>query len=357
LTAPPPDDPASADPSPATPAPADPSPGTPEGSDPAPNRPGASTFTIEGRAAPGLFVVGWLATLLGFGAVLVAFMGGAGQGFPIVLIGGLVVLSIGLVAGAGGQAIERKARGGRQYVGPSPFLVFAAAIPISSLLGIGVGAVLALAHVPVEGPMAALASVILQAFVYIGLIRLLVTDNGALTWADMHISRFSGRAVFELVLGAGWALPVIVATLPVAYLISQFIPTPPPNLLPPTGDPVGFAMNMLAAAVFAPIGEEILFRGFSTTAWVRDMGIQRGLVRGALFFALAHILTISGSTAGDALGQAVAAFLGRLPIAFALGYLFLQRGSIYASLGLHATFNAILLILQEVAFRNGVPSA
>ena len=32
-----------------------------------PDRPGASTFTIEGRSAPALFVVGWLATLLGLG--------------------------------------------------------------------------------------------------------------------------------------------------------------------------------------------------------------------------------------------------------------------------------------------------
>src|SRR4029078_7658335 len=28
-------------------------------------RPGSSTFTIEGRSAPGLFVVGWIATLAG----------------------------------------------------------------------------------------------------------------------------------------------------------------------------------------------------------------------------------------------------------------------------------------------------
>ena len=354
MTATPPDDPESAGDRAET-TPAKPGPTSPDL--PSPNRPGASTFTIEGRAAPGLFVVGWLATLLGLGAVLVAFLGGAGHGFPFVLLAGLIVLSIGLVAGAGGQAIERKARGGRAYVGPSPFLVFAAAIPISTLLGIAVGAVLTLAHVPVEAPLAALASVTLQAAVYIGLIRLLVVDNGALSWADMRISRFSATAVVELALGAGWALPVIFATLPVAYLISRLIPVQPPNLLPPTADPAGFAMNLLAAAVFAPLGEEVLFRGFSTTAWVRDMGVQRGLLRGALFFALAHILTISGSTAGDALGQAVAAFLGRLPIAFALGYLFLQRGSIWASLGLHATFNAILLVIQELAFRNGVPTA
>ena len=37
-----------------------------------PSRPGTSTFTIEGRAAPGLFVLGWLATLVGLGAIVVA---------------------------------------------------------------------------------------------------------------------------------------------------------------------------------------------------------------------------------------------------------------------------------------------
>ncbi|MDO8483338.1 MAG: hypothetical protein Q7S35_00145, partial [Candidatus Limnocylindrales bacterium] len=39
---------------------------------------GASTFTIEGRSAPALFVVGWLASLLGFGLVMVAALSGGG---------------------------------------------------------------------------------------------------------------------------------------------------------------------------------------------------------------------------------------------------------------------------------------
>jgi len=94
-----------------------------------PKRPGTSTFTIEGRAAPGLFVLGWIATLVGLGAVVIAAMSGSGMPGPILLFAGLIVLSIGLVAGAGGQAIERRARGARAYTGPSPFLVFAAGIP------------------------------------------------------------------------------------------------------------------------------------------------------------------------------------------------------------------------------------
>ena len=160
--------------------------------DPAPDRPerpGASTFTIEGRAAPGLFVLGWLATLVGLGVTTVAFMSGAGQPRQLLLLAGVIVLAIGLVAGAGGQAIERRSRGNLPYTGPSPFLVFAAAIPVSflgvALVGFGFVAI----GVPTDAPLARLASVIVQALVYIGLIRLLVVDTGALSWADKTVGK------------------------------------------------------------------------------------------------------------------------------------------------------------------------
>jgi membrane protease YdiL (CAAX protease family) len=316
-----------------------------------PERPGASTFTIEGRSAPGLFVVGWLATLVGLGAILIAFMAAGGPA-PVVLIAGLIALSIGLVAGAGGQAIERRERGGRNYAGPSPFLVFAAALPISSLFAIGVGAILTALGLPIDGPVGAIASVGLQALVYIGLIRLLVVDGGSLSWIDMRIRRPSSTDLVEFVLGAGWALPVIVATLPVALLVSQFVPTPPPSPLPATGSVGGLLLHLLAGAIIAPIGEEVLFRGFATTAWVRDMGVGRGVVRAALFFAVAHVLTISGANASEAIGAAVAAFVGRIPVALALGFLFVRRDTIWAPLGLHAGFNALLLVFQELAALN-----
>jgi hypothetical protein len=83
---------------------------------PPPPRPGASLFTIEGRAAPGLFVVGWIASLLGLGLVIVGAL--AASGLFLYFIGP-TLLTIGLVAGAGNQAIERRVRG-EAYAGPSP---------------------------------------------------------------------------------------------------------------------------------------------------------------------------------------------------------------------------------------------
>jgi membrane protease YdiL (CAAX protease family) len=319
-----------------------------------PNRLGASTFTIEGRAAPGLFVVGWLATLVGLGTIFVAVMSGGGTAAQWLLVVGLVVLSIGLVAGAGGQAIERRARGVRVYQGPSPFLLFAASIPVSGVLLIGAGAVMGAVGIPVDGPLGRLASVLLQAVVYVGLIRLLVVDAGALSWTAMGIRRPSMPALADLATGAAWAFAVILVTIPVAAVIARFIPVTPVSPLPPAGEIGGLIANLLAGVVVAPISEEIMFRGFATTAWMREMGRWRGVVRGALFFAVVHVLTISGVNASQAVAAAAAAFLGRIPVAFALGWLFARRGSIWAPLGLHATFNGVLIVLAEVVARSGV---
>jgi hypothetical protein len=104
---------------------------------PTPPRPGASIFTIEGRSAPGLFVVGWLASILGLALVLVGAFA-ASSLFLYFL--GPTLLTVGLVAGAGSQSIERRARG-EAYAGPSPYLVFAAMIAavyaVGSVVGLG----------------------------------------------------------------------------------------------------------------------------------------------------------------------------------------------------------------------------
>ena len=92
--------------------------------------------------------------------IVVGFLSGGSTAATILIVLGLLVLSVGLVAARGSQGIERRARGRLAYLGPSPFLVFAAAIPISLLArprrcrsrSSRVG-------VPVDGPLAALLSV------------------------------------------------------------------------------------------------------------------------------------------------------------------------------------------------------
>ena len=320
-----------------------------------PVRPGASTFTIEGRAAPGLFVVGWLASLIGLGAIFVGVLSGGGLTSTIILGVGLVLLTVGLVAASGSQGLERRARGTLPYRGTSPFLVFLTAVPLSILAIVVVVIPMGLLGIPVDGPFARFVSVLLQAVVYLALIRLLVTDTGSLSWAEMGVRRLDPKGLRDIGVGALWAVPVIAFTIPIAAILQALFSVTPESPLPPAGETSGFIFNLIAGAIVAPIGEELLFRGLATTAWVRGLGARRGIVRGALFFALVHVLTISGGTAGEAAQLAFIGFASRVPVAFALGYLFVKRESIWASLGLHATFNGILLVVAEMALRQGIP--
>ena len=319
---------------------------------PPPTRLGASTFTIEGRSAPALFVIGWLATLLGLGMIAIVLMSGGTTAGLVLLFVGLLVLSVGLISAAGSQGIERRVRGVLPYVGPSPFLVFAAVLPVSILAGFVVGLPLTALGMALDGPLAALVAVTVQAVIYIWLVRLLVVDTGALSWHDMGVLRLDRTALAEIGGGALWAVPIIAITVVVTEILLAIFPVVPVSPLPPTHEAIGFALSLLAGVIVAPFGEEILFRAFATTAWVRGLGIWRGVIQAALIFAFAHVLTISGKDAGEAFGLAAVGFGSRIPIAIALGWLFVRRRTVWASFGLHAAFNGILLVIAEIASRS-----
>lgn len=324
----------------------------PPPSPPVDDRLGASYFTIEGRRAPALFVIGWLASIVGVVIIAIAVSADRGLASALALLLGLVLVSIGLVAAAGSQGIERRARGMAAYAGPSPLLVFAASIPVSVFAIVVLALPLDAAGVALDGPLGAVLSVTIQAAVYLGLVRLLVVDAGALDWRAMGVVRPNLQALADAAGGALWAIPVIVLTIPISAILLAVFPVTPESPLPPTGTATGFALSLLAGVLVAPLGEEVLFRGFATTAWVRGIGVRGGIVRAALVFAVAHVLTISGATTADAFGLAVVGFATRLPIALALGWLFVRRGTIWSSFGLHAAFNLVLLVLAEAASRS-----
>jgi membrane protease YdiL (CAAX protease family) len=310
-----------------------------------PTRPGLSTFTIEGRAAPGLFVVGWLATISGLALVLLGALTpssllfyGIGPGF----------LTVGLVAGAGSQALERRARG-EAYAGPSPYLVFAAIVAATFAVAFVVGLILHFLLGPLEGfdELVALIAIIVQAAVFIGVIRLTVVGTDALSWSDMGWRRFDGAAIRHLLGGVIWAVPVIFVTALLANALVSIFGVEPESPLPATGTATGLLLELIAGALIAPLAEEAVFRGFAISAWRRTVGDNGAIVRASLLFALAHVINVSG-TADQIVGLTVIGFVTRLPVAFALGWLFVRRGSIWAPLGLHMSFNAILLILSAV---------
>ncbi len=309
---------------------------------------GTSTFSLEGRAVPGLYLVGWLASLAGAGMLFISFAATAPVAGQWLFLASLVLLAIGLVGAAGSQAIERGRRPDLAYRGPSPVLAFLLVAVLTLLVLVIVLAPLAALGLDPRSPAATALNLLLTTVLYAGVIRLLVVGTGALGWGDMGVVRPDARSLVDLVAGAVLAVPVLIVTLALGLALSRFV-EPAPPVLPPALDPAGLAANLVAAAVLAPIGEELFFRGFATTAWARAAGPTAAIVRGALFFALAHVVTLVDASFASGAQHALYSFLVLLPVGVALGWLFLARRSLYAVIGLHAAFNAIQLLLLAAA--------
>ena len=305
-------------------------------------------FTIEGRQAPGLFVAGWIASLIGGSAAFVGLLSGQNLAGALLFVAGLALVLPGLVLLGGSQAIERR-QAGLRYAGPSPIVTFLAVVAGWYLAAVAIATPLQVAGLDLTGPAVALLGVSIQALVVVGILRLMVVGSGALSWHDMGVRRPDAAALRDLAWGAVFAAPVVLVTGVVVYGLVTVIGQQPASPLPPTGSAGGLAINLLAGAVIAPLYEELFFRGFTLTAWLRMTTVRAAIIRSAILFALVHAIDQTGSTFAAALGVAVVAAAARLPVAIVLGWVFEQRKSLWASIGLHATFNAILLIVAERA--------
>ena len=308
---------------------------------------GLTAFTIEGRRAPALFVVGWLSIVAAAGLASLALFGAGGGGASIFWLLTFVAASIGLVLLGGSQALERRAAG-EAYAGPSPMLVLLAAVAVTQVAGFAVGLPLQAIGASVPRPIGDLIAVGIQAVVFVGVVRLMVVGAGALTWREMGLVGDRGAALRSIAAGSIYAGPAIFLTTLLALLAVAVAGVTPQSPLPPTGTTAGLLANLLAGAVIAPMAEELLFRGFALTAWRRTAGTRAAIVRSSLVFVLAHVLLVGGDRFEDAVKLALVAGAVRIPIAFFLGWIFVRTGSLWASIGLHATFNGILIILAEL---------
>ena len=319
--------------------------------DPAPQRRlGLTTFTIAGREAPGLFVVGWLATLLGVGFIGIVAFGVTGIAGSVIYLVGLFGLSVGLVMLGGSQTVERRTTGDA-YAGPSPVLVFVAVLAVSRLTGFVIGLPLSLIGSSIPVPLGDLIGVILQAAVFLGVVRLMVVGPGALRWSDMGLGRPSADAARSVLAGAFFAGPVILVTSVVGLVAVQIAGVAPESPLPPTGSASGLVLHLVAGAAIAPFAEETLFRGFALTAWRRTDGPTRAIVLSSIFFVLGHVLFVGGDSFAQSAALAFVGGIVRVPVALVLGWLYVRTGSLWTSIGLHSAYNGILIVLSELALR------
>lgn len=306
--------------------------------------PRLTLFGLAGRAVPAVYVGAWIASLLGVGTIAISIMGAQSPLARWLFVAGLVLLAVGLLAAAGSQATERMRRPSLPFRGPSPVLAFGVVALVTLLATLVVLVPLEALGVDPGGSLGTAVSLAVTTVVFIGTVRLLVVGTGALSWSEMGFSRPLGGAASDLATGALLAVPVVVVELILVVLLEAFIGTPS-SPLPPATSAASLVFNLLSAAVLAPLGEEVFFRGYTTTAWARAVGARSAIVRGALFFSFAHIATLFATSFSTGLAVAVAQFLALLPAGLALGWVFLARRSIFASIGMHGAYNALIVLI------------
>jgi membrane protease YdiL (CAAX protease family) len=179
----------------------------------------------------------------------------------------------------------------------------------------------------------------------------MVVGAGAMRWTDMGLTPGRGNALRALLGGAVFAGPVILVTAVIAAIAAQVAGNVPASPLPPTGTTEGLLLHLLAGAVIAPVAEELLFRGFALTAWQRTLGARAAIIRSSIVFVLAHVLFVGGDGFREAASLAFVAGVARVPVALALGWLYVRTGSLWGPIGLHAAYNAVLIILAEAVIR------
>jgi membrane protease YdiL (CAAX protease family) len=312
--------------------------------------PGAGIFSLD-RPASGLYLVAWILTGLGLATVFVGVV--ATTAGPALAFAGLITASIGLAAACGYQVVSRRVtRSASAYRGPSPLLGFFTAAILSSCLAVVLGLAGLLDG---ESGMGFLLGLIVVAAGYLAVVVLFVVRTGALSWSQMgwpvgpeRVGRLIGDAAFGLIV----TVPVIVPVLVGAGILATILGVQPTGRIPAVEGGLATSLVILGAVIVAPIAEEVFFRGFSLSAWQRDLGPRPALVRSAIFFAFVHIANVSGVTFGDAVREAILQVAVILPLGFVLGWVY-QRHGIGASIAGHVGYNGTLLVLAAAAGQFG----
>ncbi len=298
----------------------------------------------------GLLVTAWVASTFGIalvvvGLVLVGVEAAVGSasgpitfGTAAAIGGGLLTLG-GLATGSVRSIILRRKLSDDRYRGPSVLMLLAMVIVTGTLVSLPFlgGIAEAIAGARRTTPLESLVLLLGTSVPLLVVSLLFVALPRALPGVSL-LERGAGSAAWSIVIGvliAGPAWLVIHAfSAAITPFLSELLGVDP-ELSPQLVGEIAASLNPLLAfvvvAVVAPVAEEIFFRGVVFNAWEREYGYWRALIGSSLLFAVIHaeILVL------------VPIFL----LALMLGYVYARTRSLLTVIGLHATFNAISMIL------------
>lgn len=173
------------------------------------------------------------------------------------------------------------------------------------------------------------------------------------TWVSARHLRLDLRAVLGLTpvsrarawLGAAFGVAVGAQLFAVLFgVLLQLLGVEQPGsandiaqLVPP--GLVGDIVATLAVGIFAPVAEEIVFRGVLLNAIRAKWGVWPAILGSSILFAIVHL--------------SLTQFVPILGVAVLLGWLYVRSGSLWVSMAAHSAFNLIALTAVFAA-RSGI---
>jgi len=170
--------------------------------------------------------------------------------------------------------------------------------------------------------------------VYVALIR-----SGVSSWRDMGLRDVRRGSVLR---GLGWGLLFIAVSLALSLVLRAFgfdqaqaqqFPVEHAGL-------AGRIAVVVAGCVFAPVAEEIFFRGFAFRAMKARKGLVRGLLYSSCLFGVIHITATPFN-----LASAVAIFVPITAGAMILATAYERSGDLWTSIVAHGANNVFAFTL------------
>lgn len=107
-------------------------------------------------------------------------------------------------------------------------------------------------------------------------------------------------------------------------------------------NPVVFGVTCLFVILIIPLIEEIIFRGFLQNWFAKFIGRKAAVFTTALIFSFFHFSILQGY--GN-----IEIIASLFVLASFLGFIYFRQNSIYASWGLHATFNGLNVLFMSLS--------
>jgi CAAX protease family protein len=254
----------------------------------------------------------------------------SGSLLALVVLFGALAFVVGLLYVAIRQLRVRSVLPPERYRGPSVFILLGLALVFAGVLTVPFTAD-ALALQLGDGEVTLLGSAVILVAAQLGLLvmgYLFVYHPRALA----ALPSFPGRnPIRSLLTGLGWGVLAWIGSTLVLFGVSELLtrlgqqpPVTPAEQAIAMLDPW---LVVFAIVVFAPVAEELFFRGIVFNAWLREAGRAWAYVGSAALFALIHLSLVS--------------LLPIFLLGLALAWAYERTGSLLTPIVMHATVNGI----------------